>query len=112
MKEIANYDSYLISEDGRVFSKKRKRFLSLRKGTDGYICVTITKGDGKSVYKAVHRLVAEAYIPNPENKPQVGHIDCDVRNNHKNNLNWVTQLENNLHSINLGRRPKRHKSKS
>ncbi|MDF2908773.1 MAG: hypothetical protein K0R34_4094 [Herbinix sp.] len=58
--------------------------------------------DGKQKHFYVHRLVAEAFIPNPKNKPQVNHIDGKTRNNHMSNLEWVTARENVRHAYKTG----------
>lgn len=108
MKEVVGFKEYHICEDGRVFSMKKNRYLLPRVDRHGYSYVTLTKGDGKSVYKSIHRLVAIAFVPNPDNKPQVNHKDCNKRNNHVSNLEWVTQLENNIHTISMNRRPRCH----
>ena len=67
--------------------------------TDGYFCLRV-KPCGK-IYK-VHRIVAMAFIPNPENKPQVNHIDGNKQNNHISNLEWVTAKENVNHAWKTG----------
>lgn len=78
--------TYIIKEDGTILGKRNKPI----KGAmhKGYLCVTI--GTHKT---PVHRLVAKQYVPNPENKPDVHHIDCDRTNNHYTNLMWVTKKE-------------------
>ena len=92
--EIEGYSDYLIYDDGRVWSKKRKgRFLKHRKNEDGYHKVGFFR-DGKEKTFFVSRLVALHYIPNPENKPEVDHINRDIDNNHVSNLRWATGQEN------------------
>lgn len=71
---------------------------------NGYPQVKLTISTKNSKYVRTHRLVAEAFIPNPDNKPQVNHIDGVKTNNHVENLEWVTNRENSLHSwLFLGR---------
>lgn len=67
-------------------------------GTGKYKTVALCK-DGKVYPKLVHRLVAEAFIPNPDNKPNVDHIDTNPLNNNVENLRWVTQSENSLNPL-------------
>ncbi|MFA2595213.1 NUMOD4 domain-containing protein [Bacillus cereus] len=67
----------------------------------GYVCVTL-KVDGVKRHFRVHRLVAEAFIPNPLNKKQVNHIDGNKSNNQENNLEWVTAKENIAHAFETG----------
>jgi len=91
--EIVNYPNYLVYEDGRVFSKNIRRFLKPHDNGHGYHQVFLCK-DGKRKQFRVNRLVAQAYIPNPDNKPEVDHIDKDRTNNDISNLRWVTSSEN------------------
>ena len=91
--EINGYPNYLVYDDGRVFSKKRRIFLKSGINSSDYHIV-ILGNDGKRKTFQVHRLVALHYIPNPDNKPHVDHIDRNPLNNHFSNLRWVTRSEN------------------
>ena len=92
--EIAGYNNYLIYPDGKVYSKKTKRYLKPGTDTGGYKYVNLCK-DGKPKSYLVHRLVALHYIPNPENKPEVDHRYRDKSDNRVQNLRWATRSENN-----------------
>ena len=74
------------------------RILKLHKHDDGYLHCLLSV-DGKSEMKSVHRLVAITFIPNPDNKPDVNHIDGNKTNNAVTNLEWVTKSENMQHAI-------------
>lgn len=90
---------YYISSDGEVYSSRSHMYLKQRFwGRCKYL--TVTLDNTKSF--CVHRLVAYAFIPNPENKPQVNHIDGNKTNNVVSNLEWCTNSENNLHAMAIG----------
>lgn len=94
MKDIKNYEGlYAVTEDGQVWGYKRKRFLSPTADKDGYLRVSLSKDSQSKTYK-IHRLVAEAYLPNPNNLPEVHHIDTNRTNNNISNLQWVSKEEN------------------
>lgn len=103
-REIDGFPDYEVSNLGRVCSFKGRypKILKPRKDRGGYLCVTLYTGE-KRVTKKVHRLVAEAFIPNPENKPEVNHIDEDKLNNVVDNLEWVTHRENMNHGTGIKR---------
>ncbi|MBQ7704639.1 MAG: NUMOD4 motif-containing HNH endonuclease [Selenomonadaceae bacterium] len=91
---------YQISNYGRVknFYRNKERILIPKQNGNGYLHVCLTKNNShKTVY--IHILVAKAFIPNPENKPQVNHEDGDKFNCHVGNLKWQTQSENIKHAI-------------
>ena len=102
VKEVNGYEGvYNVTSLGRVWSIRRKIWLSPFCTGTGYSTVTLCLyGDDED--KKVHRLVGEAFIPNPDNKPQINHkngnkLDCNVRN-----LEWVTARENMQHASDNG----------
>lgn len=116
-KEVVGYEGlYEVNENGQI---KRKARVWIRE-TDGasisisemimkprvlrgYMTIGLTK-DSHQTTKPVHRIIAEAFIPNPENKAEVNHIDGDKLNNCIDNLEWTTKSENDLHAFQLGLR--------
>ena len=93
---------YFVTTEGEVYNDKGHK-MKLRMNQDGYMVLKIFV-DGKAVYPGVHVLVATAFIPNPNNLPQVNHIDGDKTNNCVINLEWVTVEENIRHAILTGLR--------
>jgi hypothetical protein len=98
-KPLKEDSDYLIYEDGRLFNKKANRFLAGKIDNVGYRVYGLSlekKTQGKKLQKMAyaHRLVAEYFIPNPNNLPYVNHIDENKLNNNVGNLEWVTPKEN------------------
>ena len=94
-KQINNYDNYEVSNLGNVRNSKTGRMLKLT-CRGGYLFTGLCKNSNTKTCP-VHRLVALAFIDNPENKPQVNHIDKNRLNNNISNLEWITQKENTIH---------------
>lgn len=102
MKAIKDFEGlYSVTLDGKIYSHLSNRFLKIYNHNHGYNMSTLSK-DGKSIQKLVHRIVAEAYIPNPDNLPTVNHKDGNKKNNHVSNLEWMSYLENNIHALETG----------
>lgn len=96
-KDIEGFEGlYEVSSWGRVKNSRRGNFLKISNTNNGYLQVGLFK-NGKRTKHRVHRLVAQAFIPNPQNKPQVNHIDEDKENNRVENLEWCTAKENSNH---------------
>ena len=89
-------DTYAVSNLGRVKNIKTGKILKQWKKDTGYMCIGLTK-NGKTKTYLVHRLVLETFKANPNNKPQVNHINEDKTDNRLNNLEWATPAENANH---------------
>ena len=113
-KDVKGFEGlYQISDDGRVKSLPRKvngPYNSIRLTKErqlkpweasGYLRVTLIK-DGKEYYPSIHRMVAEAFIPNLADKDCVNHKDGDKKNNNVSNLEWCSQSENLRHAFRNG----------
>lgn len=105
-RDVVGYEGlYKVSSHGRIKSYheryKKPRILKTSMTTTGYRKVELAKNKKKKSLK-VHRIVAEAFILNEENKPYVNHLDSNPLNNNVNNLEWCTQKENMIHSAIFG----------
>ena len=117
-KPIPNYEGlYEVSSLGKIKSLGKTyaercysktvvkmslpKIVSQRYTTDGYLRLALIK-NGKKKYFSVHRLVAQAFIPNPDNKPQINHINGIKDDNRVENLEWVTSKENTVHAHKMG----------
>lgn len=106
-KDVPNYIDIKVSNLGNVLrlNNKKNEWLkpAIHKDKDGYLHVNVKQQNGKRyTHIGIHRLVAFAFIPNPNNKPYVNHKDSNITNNKLSNLEWVTAKENHLHAYLYG----------
>lgn len=101
--------NYRIERDGRIYSLRKHKYLTPKENWDGYLRIQLWD-KGNCSYVGIHRLVAEEYIPNPENKPFVNHINGDKKDNRVENLEWCTQKENIQHAYRTGLSHKQEKN--
>ena len=94
-KQIEDFPGYWINSYGRVWSERSNKWLLPRPSNKGYLRVCLYR-DGKKFEKAIHRLVAEAFVPNDdlEHKDTIDHIDGDKTNNRADNLQWLSRGDN------------------
>lgn len=95
MTDIKGYEGlYAITSCGKVWSYKSNKFLAINNHKNGYQSVALSKNGTKKRF-LVHRLVAEAYLPNPDNLPEINHKDEIKSHNYINNLEWCDAKYNN-----------------
>lgn len=92
---------FSISNLGKIRNNKTGKTLKTQKNKKGYHIVRVTVNQRKTTFR-IHRLVAECFVPNVDNKPQVNHKDGNKDNNKSTNLEWVSNKENCLHAIKNG----------
>ena len=101
-KEAYGFDNYLCNEQGQIYSLISKKIMKTHNDKDGYQCLRMTVEKGKAVTVKAHRLIAQTFLPNPENKPFVNHKNGNKKDNAISNLEWCTVKENNNHARQTG----------
>ena len=96
-REVKEYSNYEVNQLGEIRHKKRQKILKPRDNNGGYQYVNF-KINGKNINFAVHRIVANAFIPNPNGYTEVNHKDYNKKNNCVDNLEWVSSSQNKQHS--------------
>ena len=109
-REVNGHHDYLVSSDGRIMSLKKGIKHELKPGLSGRGYLTVSLDNGHT--KPIHRLVAKAFIPNPDTKPAVNHIDGNKQNNRVDNLEWCTKSENERHAYRTGMKNQRMRKRS
>ena len=102
-RTIARNNNYEVSNYGRIRRKCNKRIKIAETCKSGYPTIRLSYGiPGKGTHYSIHKLVAEAFLPNPKGLPCVNHIDGDKTNNYVDNLEWCTYSHNNKHAYDNG----------
>lgn len=107
IKKIPGLSNYGVTQDGRIYSFITHLYLNPYKGDKGYYKITVFNDKRERKTLSVHRLIALVYIPNPENKPQINHLNGIRTDNRIENLEWATCLENIKHAFKFLPRKKR-----
>lgn len=103
IKAIEGYEAlYAISDEGQIFNLRTGHEKHKVVMQSGYEYIHLNKGDKNGRMFRVHRLVAKAFIPNPDRLPQVNHINGNKQDNRASNLEWCTPLQNQRHAIESG----------
>jgi len=97
--EIPGFQNYRINKNGEIYSLYKHIIMKPRSDINGYMVIHLTQ-DKKVFTKKIHRLLGLIFIPNPENKPEIDHIDRNPTNNSLENLRWVSCVENCLNKVN------------
>lgn len=100
-KEYPKNSNYLVSDDGQIMSKRFNKILTPKMNWDGYHRIQIWK-ENKNQFVSWHRIIAETFVPNPENKPYINHKNGIKSDNRAENLEWCTQQENIIHAWKTG----------
>lgn len=104
-RDLPGFENYKISNLGRIYSTKRRSCLKIKKlGGKGYYQVRLSK-DGQYYYKNLHRLIAEVFIPNPNNYRTVNHINGNKLDNRIENLEWADDCKQQHEACLLGLKP-------
>ena len=98
-KAVKGRPGYEVSSKGRVRNRKTGEIKAQRKTKNGYMITTLKNGTKTTAY--IHRLVAEAFVPNPDSLPHVNHKDEDKTNNNASNLEWCTPAYNNAYGSHI-----------
>lgn len=111
LRDIPGFSGlYGVTADGRVWSYRKQHWLKFDV-TRGYFRAALCR-DGAMKKVKVHRLVALAWVPNPDDKPELNHIDGDKRNNAASNIEWCTRSENAKHAVQIGLRVMPHQRRA
>lgn len=104
-RDIRDFENYQVSNLGRIYSKKRRTCIKVKRlAGRGYYQVRLSK-DGKYYYKNLHRLIAETFIPNPNNLRTVNHINGNKLDNRLSNLEWADDCRQQHEACLLGLKP-------